>query len=156
MTIDIIIYIAIAFIVGCMTSYLFFRVKSEHSRELLNEKVSSYEKELEVVRKNSLSVVTYPYKEEHGETGYFSDERRAEIGYKFQLFVSGVPCFDAHKVPVQVLSKKEVNEERIEAALKQAMALIETFASQHPSFIAYKSSNAAIEEIKKIPGKKSA
>ena len=35
-----------------------------------------------MAKKSELSVVMFPYKEEHGENGFLSDERRAEIGYK--------------------------------------------------------------------------
>lgn len=127
-------------LVGAVLSFIFCKIRTDSIKQQLAEKVASHEKELEILKKNSLSVVTYPYKEEHGDSGFFSDERRAEIGYKFQFFVSGVPCLEAHKVITEVLSKKQVNQERVDQAMQQAFTLIETLASKHPAFVAVKSS----------------
>jgi hypothetical protein len=90
----------------------------------------------------------FPYKEEHGEDGFFSDERRAEIGYKYQIFVAGVPCFDAHKIPVEVLSKKQVNPERIEQAMQSTFDLLGSFACKHPAFAAFQSAKAAASGVR--------
>lgn len=139
MSIESIIAALTGVLVGAVLSFIFCKIRTDNIKEQLAEKVASHEKELETFKKNTLSVVTYPYKEEHGDSGFFSDERRAEIGYKFQVFVSGVPCFEAHKVVTDVLSKKQVNQERVDQAMEQAFILIETFASKHPAFIAMKS-----------------
>ncbi|MBM7060347.1 hypothetical protein JQX08_06480 [Pseudomonas sp. UL073] len=138
MPVETLIVAVVSLIVGAGISFLICKFRTDSVRVQLTERVAAHEKELENFRKNGLSVVTYPYKEEHGENGFFTDERRAEVGYKFQVFVAGVPCFEAHKVVVDVFSKKEVNVERIEQALQQTFALIETFASRHPAFVALK------------------
>lgn len=157
------IYLIIAFLAGAMIAFaiskLFFekvRAQLVEARTQLAERAASYEREQEVAQKNALTVVMYPYKEEYGEDGYFSDERRAEIGYLYQLFVAGIPCFEPHKIPVEVLSKKEVNVERIEKAQQAVFALIETFAGKHPAFAALKAAPVVIEQARKVAGKKGA
>lgn len=137
----------VALLVGAIVSFFICKIRTDSVREQMSEKISSYERELESFRKNGLSVVTYPYKEEHGENGFFSDERRAEVGYKYQVFVAGVPCFEAHKVVIDVFSKKQVNVERIEQAMQQAFTLIETFASKHPAFVALKAAPSITKSV---------
>jgi cytochrome bd-type quinol oxidase subunit 1 len=138
MPIETLIAALIGLLIGAVVTFFVCKIRTDSVREQMKEKISSYERELENFRKNGLSVVTYPYKEEHGENGFFSDERRAEVGYKYQVFVAGVPCFEAHKTVIDVFSKKQVNVEKIEMAMQQAFNLIETFASKHPAFIALK------------------
>ncbi|MFA7572006.1 MAG: hypothetical protein WCY75_12265 [Sulfurimonadaceae bacterium] len=138
MEVETLVVALVALLIGAIVSFFICKIRTDSVREQMTEKISSYERELESFRKNGLSVVTYPYKEEHGENTFFSDERRAEVGYKYQVFVAGVPCFDAHKVVIDVFSKKQVNAERIEQAMQQALTLIETFASKHPAFVALK------------------
>jgi hypothetical protein len=158
---EFIIYLFLAFAAGTVIAYAISRIRFEQARAQLveartqlAERAASYEREQEIAQKNALTVLMYPYKEEHGEDGYFSDERRAEIGYLYQLFVAGIPCFEPHKIPVEVLSKKEVNAERIEKAQQTVFALIETFAGKHPAFSAAKAAPVIIEQARKITGKK--
>jgi hypothetical protein len=160
---EFIVYLFLAFVVGAVTAYLICKVRFEQlraqlveARTQLAERTASYEREQELSQKNALTVLMYPYKKEHGEDGYFSDERRVEIGYLYQLFVAGVPCFEPHRIPVEVLSKKEVNIERIEQAMQTAFALIETFAGKHPAFAAVKSAPVVIDHVRKVAGKKDA
>lgn len=61
-----------------------------------------------LTRKEAFSVIIYPYKEESGADGLFSDDRRAEVGYKFQLFVNGIPCFEAHKFQCRYLTNPKL------------------------------------------------
>ena len=82
---------------------------------------------------NDLTVVAFPYKEEHGDDGWVSDDRVAKIGYQYQLFVKGIPCFEPHKVTLETLTKKEVSSEKIEQAIGQALRVIEAIASKHPA-----------------------
>lgn len=158
-----IIYLLLAFVAGAVIAYVIskFRFDRERAqlveaRTQLAERAASYEREQELAQKNALTVLMYPYKQEHGEDGYFSDERRAEIGYLYQLFVAGIPCFEPHKIPVEVFSKKEVNVERIEQAQQTVFALIETFAGKHPAFAAVKAAPVVIEQARKVGSKKSA
>jgi len=128
---------------GAGISYLLFKPRIDSVRDQLAHQKETHARELERVRDGGLSVLSYPYKEEFGENGFFTDERRAEVGYKFQVFVAGVPSFEPHKIPTEIFSKKEVNAERIEQALQKAMEMVETLASRHPAFVAMKAAPLA-------------
>jgi hypothetical protein len=84
--------------------------------------------------REELVVMAYPYEEETGDKGYVVDDRYAEVGYKYQLFLKGVPCFDPHKVPVKTLHKKEVNAEKIKLLRTEALSFLEGLAQLHPAF----------------------
>lgn len=103
-----------------------------------------------LLTKEPFSVITYPYKEEAGTDGLFSDDRRAEVGYKFQLFVNGIPCFDAHKIPIEVFDKKQVSLSKIEAASQMALGIIQQMAQLHPAIRAYSSAAEVGSEAKKL------
>lgn len=105
------------------------------------------------IRKEPFSVVTYPYKEMHGTDGIFSDDRKAEIGYKFQLFVNGIPCFDAHKIPTETIEKKEISLQKIEAATQSATRIIEHMASLHPAIKAYSTAPELASSAKQLASK---
>lgn len=79
---------------------------------------------------NGLSVRLSPYIEIIGNAGLLYDRRRTEIGYKFQLFLSGVPFGGGQTVPVHVLSKNPVGQEVTEA-VDSVERLIEKLASLH-------------------------
>ena len=152
--------ILLALIVGVAIGYFLQsgrigRIQTEltEAKTLLAERAESLERERELAKKSELSVVMFPYKEEHGENGFFSDERRAEIGYKYQIFVAGVPCFDAHKIPIDVLSKKQVTPEKIEYAMQTAFDLVGSFAAKHPAFAAFQSASAAADGVRKALSK---
>ena len=121
MSVEIILTGIVGFLAGSIVMLFAFKSKIEESRN------------------SGLSVITYPYKEVHGEDGWFSDDRNAVVGCKFQLFVNGIPCFEPHKIPVETFSKKEVNTARIEQAVNQTVNLIDTIASMHPAIAALKS-----------------
>ncbi len=153
-------YILLAFAIGGAISYFILKGRLERlrsdliqSRTQLEERAASLDRERELAKKSELSVVMFPYKEEHGADGFFSDERRAEIGYKYQIFVAGVPCFDAHKIPIDVLSKKQVTPEKIEYAMRTAFELVGSFAAKHPAFAAFQSASAAADGVRKVLSK---
>lgn len=129
------------------------RKAAKHVEDSHEEKIealrASYEEKLDALRKEELTVITYPYDEQIGDDGFFSDDRKAEIGYKFQLFIKGVPCFEPHKVPVQVLQKKEVNLDKIKEIKNIAIDTIEKIASMHPAVKALSSAPDAIKAIKR-------
>lgn len=77
---------------------------------------------------NGLVVKLSPYIEVIGDAELLYDRRRTEIGYKFQLFLSGVPFGGGQKVPVYVLSKNPVGQEVTEA-VASVEKLIEKLAS---------------------------
>lgn len=64
--------------------------------------------------------------------GIFSSESRIQIGYKYQLHVQGLPCFEPHSVVVEETVHKGVNDELLnvlqEKAVQLAQAAIEAKA----------------------------
>ena len=94
---------------------------------------------------HALTVVTCPYQDQMGDKGLWSDSRRVESGYLFQLFVNGAPCLAPHKVPLQVLVQGEATPARLEAATKSALQLTESMAAFHPRIRAVRD----VAELKK-------
>ena len=84
--------------------------------------------------RNELSIVSYPYEDTTGDDGWVVDDRTAEVGYKFQLFTRGVPCFEPHKVVTQRVQKKEVNHKKLEILKGEVAGLLTAIASRHPAF----------------------
>lgn len=112
------------------------KISSSEIIEKLNLEISSlkavHKEELKEAREE-LSIITYPYQEQSGSDGLISDDRSAEVGYKFQLFVRGIPCFEAHKIPVEKLYKKEVSIEKIKNVTNEVVNLLEAIAKRHPA-----------------------
>lgn len=124
---------------------------AEHQSEIndLNRKITQIEADhkeaLENANRNGISIATYPYEEHHGDNGWVTDDRRAEIGYKFQLFVNGIPCLQPHKIPIQVLQKKEVNPDKLKELKDTVFGIIEDMARMHPAIKAFKAAPKIIK-----------
>ena len=146
-------YIAAALaglVVGGLATYLFMAAKLSHAREKLALTSANHEKELGRIKESGLTLVTYPYKLEHGENGVIFDERRVEIGYKYQLFVNGAPCFQPHVVITDTLTKKDINGERISNALQQATDMVMQLSQLHPAIKALNSSSDVSAAVQKL------
>lgn len=116
------------------------------------ELLDKHKDEIKSVREE-LTIVTFPYQEESGDSGWINDDRVAEVGYKFQLFIRGIPCFNAHKVVIKRLESKEVNREKIREVAGEVKQLLETVAGMNPAF---KVANSIKEiQIKKSENEKS-
>ncbi len=99
---------------------------------------------LEQARENELTVVAFSYKDETGNGGLVMDNRTVVVGYQYQLFIKGIPCFEPHKVPLQTLTKKDVSPEKVEKALSQALGVVEAIAAKHPAIQIAKSARKII------------
>ena len=130
----------VGLIVGLTLTYPLMAAKLQHAKESLALISSSHEKELGRIKESGLTLVTYPYKEDHGKDGMLFDERRVEIGYKYQLFVNGTPCFQPHVVTTDTLTKKDINGERIDYALQRATEHVIQLSELHPAIKALKNS----------------
>lgn len=102
-------------------------------KEELDALQATHAKTIEEAR-SELSIVSFPYEFTSGDNGWIVDDRVAEVGYQYQLFVRGVPCFDPHKVVTQRIEKKEVNQEKVTRLKNEVLGLLETIASRHPAF----------------------
>jgi hypothetical protein len=141
---DILLSAFAALLIGAVASYLIMKNSATHKTQFLAHEIEELKNrhmheveelkaQIEEVKKHGLSVVCYPYDEERGDDGFITDDRFAEVGYKFQLFVDGIPCFEAHKVPIKTLHKKEVSFAKIAKIKEEVISLIETLASKHPA-----------------------
>lgn len=81
-----------------------------------------------------MSIVTYPYASTQGDDGWIVDDRIAEVGYQYQLFLRGIPCFEPHRVILQRVERKEVNPEKLASLKEDITGLLTTIASKHPAF----------------------
>lgn len=86
----------------------------------LEEKCSTYSGQ----NANNFRVEMYPYRETKIEEGVFSDKKYLEVGYKYQLFINDVPCFQPHTQPVEIIEEKELSPQKIEFAVNQIQAVM--------------------------------
>lgn len=84
-----------------------------------------FEKSLEEQRSNALSVVVHPFVNTEGKKGIFTRETKVEIGYKYQLFVQGLPCFEPHTMVLESTTHKEVDEQMIQLLKNKAVQAAE-------------------------------
>ena len=123
---------ACGFLAGALAIYFLMQSKLRHAAEKLDLVTSHHTKEIERQRETGLTLVTYPYKEDHAKNGMW-DERRIEVGYKYQLFVNGTPCFQPHVVTTDILTKKDLNGERIDYAFSRATDTVLKLSELHPA-----------------------
>lgn len=69
-------------------------------------------------------VEVYPYRETIIDEGVFNDTKYLEIGYKYQLFVNDIPCFEPHIQPVEKILEKELCVEKIKYAVEQIQTVM--------------------------------
>ncbi len=60
--------------------------------------------------------------------GVFTKETLVEVGYKYQLLIQGLPCFEPHTVIVETTKEREVNDEKIELLRSKALEFAEIAA----------------------------
>lgn len=90
---------------------------------LSEEKHKSYLEGYEKA-KNEFSIQVFPYKEEHtqGDNGWFVNDIFHEviIGYKYQLFINGIPLLQPAIVIEEILTeeKREVDYNKVRIALE--------------------------------------
>ena len=77
----------------------------------------------------SLAVTVHPFVNTSRERGLFSSENVIEIGYKYQLLIQGLPCFEPHTVVVETTRQKQVNDEMIELFKTKAVELAQLAAN---------------------------
>lgn len=156
MEIGYIVTATVGLIVGIAVTYPLMAAKLHHVRDSLALTNANHEKELGRIKESGLTLVTYPYKEEQGENGVLFDERRVEIGYRYQLFVNGTPCFQPHVITTDTLTKKDINGERIEYAMKRATEMVIQLSELHPAIKALKSGSDVATAVKNLARKRDA
>lgn len=149
MSIDNVIVGVIGLLVGIIITYPLMAARLYHAKENLSLIKENHEKELGRIKESGLTLITYPYKEDHGKDGVIFDERRVEIGFKYQLFVNGTPCFQPHVVATDTLTKKEINADRVDRALQRATEMVLQLSELHPAIKALKINSEIAAEVKK-------
>ena len=76
-----------------------------------------------------LSVTVHPFVNTSRQRGLFAKETLIEVGYKYQLLIQGLPCFEPHTVIVETTKEKDVNDETIELLKTKAVQLAELAAN---------------------------
>lgn len=74
---------------------------------------AEFKAKLEEARAHQLSVVVHPFVRTRKNDGWLTKESTADVGYKYQLMLQGIPCFAAHDVVVESSVHKEMNHETI-------------------------------------------
>lgn len=86
----------------------------DRAREALNQAEHRFSQTLEDQKNSSLSVVVHPFVNTEAQRGVFTKETKVEIGYKYQLFVQGLPCFEPHTMVLESTAHKEVDQETLD------------------------------------------
>lgn len=94
----------------------------------LDERLSAKER-LDDYKANSLSVTVHPFVNTEAEKGIFTRHTKVEIGYKYQLFVQGFPCFEPHTVVLEKTVHKEVDEKMLDILKQKAEGAAEAAVS---------------------------
>ena len=80
-------------------------------------------------QKQSFSIEVRPYVSKILDEGLFRSTASVKVGYQYQLFVFGVPCFDPHIVVEEQYETKKTDEEKIERLTKKALRYAEAAIS---------------------------
>lgn len=120
----------------------------QHSQLALKDAEERYERKLKEQSESALSVTVHPFVDTEIEKGVFSKQHKVEIGYKYQLFVQGLPCFEPHAVVVERSVHKEVNEETIEFFKTKALEAAEAAVQIKSGGVASKVISVARTAIK--------
>jgi hypothetical protein len=82
--------------------------------------------------KQNFEVQIFPWKEET-ETSHFFKKHELKIGYKYQLFINGIPCFEPHVQIHETLVVNKLDKDNIQIAINGLQSTISALASIHPS-----------------------
>ena len=58
--------------------------------------------------------MVHPFVNTEAQKGVFTKETKIEIGYKYQLFVQGLPCFEPHTMVLESTVQKEVDQQTLD------------------------------------------
>lgn len=92
-------------------------------KEILKLKEANFEAYKEGIEKGqnitNFKIQIHPYQEIIKNKKLIGSEEIIKIGYKYMLLINDVPCLNTHIEILETISKKEVNEERINAILNK-------------------------------------
>jgi hypothetical protein len=89
-------------------------------------------KRISDLQNQNFEVQIFPWKE-NTETGHFFKKHELKIGYKYQLFINGIPCFEPHVQIHETLVVNKLDKENIQIAINGLQSAISAAANIHPS-----------------------
>jgi hypothetical protein len=84
------------------------------------------------LQKQNFEVQIFPWKESI-ETGTFFKKNELNIGYKYQLVINGIPCFEPHVQIHETLVTNNLDKDNIQIAINGLQSTINALANVHPS-----------------------
>ena len=84
------------------------------AREAHQQAEQRFTQAFEDQKNSALSVVVHPFVNTEAQKGVFTKETKIEIGYKYQLFVQGLPCFEPHTMVLESTVQKEVDQQTLD------------------------------------------
>jgi hypothetical protein len=91
--------------------------------ERLDAAEKRFEERLEKVE-SPLTLLVHPFVNSSGtKIGPIYNSNTVQLGYKYQLLVQGMPCFDPHEVVIETQSKVEIDEKALAEWAGKAAAL---------------------------------
>lgn len=123
---------------------------SEGHASALRKAEENFAERLREQSQSGLSVTVHPFVNTSKQKGLFTSETLVEVGYKYQLLIQGLPCFEPHTVVVETTREKEVNDETIELLKSKAVELAQLAASAKSGGLsaAFTIARAAVQRIK--------
>jgi hypothetical protein len=129
---------------------VFIVVKSRKNNKIMEE----LKDEIRLGEKTDFEVQIFPWKEDVS-SGMFHTRKEINIGYKYQLFVKGMPCFEPHVQIHEKLVISQLNKENVEFALNSLTKTITQLSNIHPAIKAVDDgTNIAHSLLNLIPNKK--
>jgi hypothetical protein len=132
----------------------FLDEKLKQQRELYDQLNDEYQKGYDngykqgcadMGEKQGWSVQIFPWKEDT-ETGFIMKTHTVKIGYKYQLFINGIPCFPPHVETIDTLSVNKLDKEAINAAVEGVKEAINAVANIHPAIRSVGDASKAIAQ----------
>lgn len=71
----------------------------------------------DAIRNMGFSVQVTPFKEESDLSNLIKNKRSIKVGYKYQLFVNDIPCFEPHVTIVDEIATDNINQANIDRIL---------------------------------------
>lgn len=76
-----------------------------------------------VSKHQELTVQVVPYVCTSKSSGWWSRSKSVEVGYQYQLFIRGLPCFEPHRIVTETSTESEVSEAGLELLRNRAAEL---------------------------------
>ena len=139
-TLEVLLIAFCSLVMGGGTVYVFMRSHLKIAESFYKREEEAHKHELEDAKFHGLSVLCFPYEDMSGSGGLIFDTRSAEIGYKYQLFINGVPIAgEPHKVVVKRLYKSEFSLAKVQALKNEVLSVIDVLMSRNPAIALAKS-----------------